>query len=118
MRGKPTNTPIINSVYKPLEYVRPIYRTAYKLPLGSSVLHLGQPQFQPFNPLILNELRRRHAVRPLKIKILSKNLGRQRCAEGFNFVTKRLNCWSPAITTCTVRSYIKTVYFVPTERSV
>src|SRR5215510_3938100 len=90
MRGKPTNTPIINSVYKPLEYVRPIYRTAYKLPLGSSVLHLGQPQPQPFNPLIPNELRRRRAVRPLIIKIPSKDLGRQRCAEGFNFVAKRL----------------------------
>ena len=73
-----------------LEYVRPTYRTAYKLPLGSSVLHLGQPQPQPFNPLIPNELRRRRAVRPLNIKIPSKNLGRQRCAEGFNFVAKRL----------------------------
>src|SRR5215467_7169353 len=71
--------------------VRPTYRTAYKLPLGTSFLHLGQPQPQPFNPLIPNELRRRCAVRPLKIKIPSKNLGRQRCTEGFNFVAKRLN---------------------------
>ena len=70
--------------------MRPTYRTAYKLPLGSSVLHLGQPQPQPFNPLIPKELRRRRTVRPLKIKILSKNFGRQRCAEGFNFVAKRL----------------------------
>jgi len=61
------------------------------LPLGSSVLHLGQPQPQPFNPLIPKELRRRLTVRLLKIKILSKNLGRQCCAEGFNFVAKRLN---------------------------
>src|SRR5215469_11549560 len=76
---------------KPLEYVRPTYRTAYKLPLGSSVLHLGQPQPQPFNPLIPNELQRRHAVRPLKIKIPSKNLSSQCCAEGFNFVAKMLN---------------------------
>src|SRR5215468_3730048 len=68
----------------------PTYRTAYKLPLGSSVLHLGQPQPQPFNPLIPNELRRRRAVRPFKIKISSKNLGRQLCTEGFNFVAKRL----------------------------
>src|SRR5215510_5517993 len=80
-------------MFQPLEYVRPTYRTAYKLHLGSSVLHLGQPQPQPqpFNPLIPNELRRRRTVRPLKIKIPSKNLGRQRCAEGFNFVAKRLN---------------------------
>jgi len=63
---------------------------AYKLPLGSSALHLVQSQPQPFNPLILNELRRRHTVRHLKIKIPSKNLGRQRCADGFNFVAKRL----------------------------
>ena len=70
--------------------MRPTYRTAYKLPLGSSVLHLGQPQPQPFNPSILNEIRSRHAVKPLKIKIPSKNLGRQRCADGFNFVAKRL----------------------------
>src|SRR5215468_9519116 len=80
-----------SDVILPLEYVRPTYRTAYKLPLGSSVLHLGQPQPQPFNPLIPKELRRRRTVRPFKIKILSKNLGRQRCAEGFNFVAKRLN---------------------------
>src|SRR5215469_16668328 len=75
---------------KPLEYVRPTYRTTYKFPLVSSVLHLGQPQPQPFNPLIPNELRRRRAVRPLKIKIPSKKLGRQRCTDGFNFVAKRL----------------------------
>src|SRR5215510_10345883 len=61
---------------------------AYKLPLGLSVLHLVQPQ--AFNPLIPNELQRRRTVRPLKIKILSKNLSRQRCVEGFNFVAKRL----------------------------
>src|SRR5215475_5721608 len=76
--------------FNPLEHMRPIYRKAYKLPLASSVLHLGQPQPQPFNPLIPNELRRRRAVRPLQIKIPSKNLGRQRCTEGFNFVAKRL----------------------------
>src|SRR5215468_5273248 len=80
-----------SDVILPLEYVRPTYRTAYKLPLASSVLHLGQPQPQPFNPLIPNELQRCHAVRPFKIKTPSKNLSSQRCAEGFNFVTKRLN---------------------------
>src|SRR5215468_3068703 len=79
-----------SDVILPLEYVRPTYRTAYKLPLGSSVLHLGQPQPQPFNLLIPNELRRCRAVRPLIIKIPSKNLVRQHCAEGFNFVAKRL----------------------------
>src|SRR5215510_11511647 len=68
--------------------IRASYRTSYKLPLGLSVLHLVQPQ--PFNPLIPNELRRRRAVRPLKINIPSKNLGRQRYAMGFNFVAERL----------------------------
>src|SRR5215468_9719161 len=80
-----------SDVILPLEYVRPTYRTAYKLPLGSSVLHLGQPQPQPFNPLIPQELRRRRTVRPLKSKSLSKNLRRQRCAEGFNFAAERFN---------------------------
>ena len=78
--------------------MRPTYRTAYKLPLGLSVLHLVQPQPQPFNPLIPNELQRRHAVRPLKIKIPSKNLSSQRFAEGFNLVAKRLIDSSKAVT--------------------
>src|SRR5215469_14607780 len=95
---------------KPLEYVRPTYRTAYKFPLGSTVLHLGQPQPQPFNPLIPNKLRRRRAVRPLKIKIRSKNLGRQRCTEGFNFVAKRLiwKCYISLITTIRTFTAVKT----------
>jgi hypothetical protein len=36
------------------------------------------------NPLTTKDLKRRRAMSPLKIKILSKNLGRQRFAEGFN----------------------------------
>ena len=80
--------------------MRPTYRTAYKLPLGSSVLHLGQPQPHPFNPLIPIELRRRRTVRTLKIKIPSKTLGRQRCEEGLNFVAKRLMYISSDIQLC------------------
>jgi hypothetical protein len=37
-----------------------------------------------FNPLTPNDLQRRRAVSPLKIKIPSKNLGSLLCAERFN----------------------------------
>jgi hypothetical protein len=38
-----------------------------------------------------NDLQRRRAVNPLKIKIPSKKFGMQRCAEGFNSGVKGLN---------------------------
>jgi hypothetical protein len=44
-----------------------------------------------FNPLMPNDLQRCRAVSPLKIKIPSENLGRQRCAEGFNSGVTGLN---------------------------
>jgi phage gp16-like protein len=40
-----------------------------------------------FNLLTPNNLKGRRAVSRLKIKISSKNLGRQPCAEGFNPLT-------------------------------
>jgi hypothetical protein len=42
------------------------------------------------NPFTPNDLQRRRAVSPLKIKIPSQNLSRQRCAEGFNSGVKWL----------------------------
>jgi hypothetical protein len=47
-----------------------------------------------FNPFTPNDLKRRRALSPLKIKIPNKNLGRQRYAEGFigNSVVKELKC--------------------------
>jgi hypothetical protein len=42
------------------------------------------------NPLTPDDLQRRRGVSPLKIKIRSKKLGRQRCAVGFNFGIKGL----------------------------
>jgi hypothetical protein len=44
------------------------------------------------NALKPNDLQRRRAVSYLKIKIPSKNLGRQRCTEIFNFGVKELIC--------------------------
>jgi hypothetical protein len=40
----------------PLEYVRPIYGTAFKTPQGSSVLYVGQPQSQPFKHFALDAM--------------------------------------------------------------
>jgi hypothetical protein len=42
------------------------------------------------NPLTPNDLYRRRTVNSLNIKISSKKLGRQQCAEGFNSGVKRL----------------------------
>jgi hypothetical protein len=39
---------------------------------------------EEFNPSTPNELQRRRAASSFKTKITVKNLGRQRCAEGFN----------------------------------
>jgi hypothetical protein len=44
------------------------------------------------NPLTSNDLKKRRAVRHLKIKIPVKNLGRQRCAEGCNSGVKVVMC--------------------------
>jgi hypothetical protein len=47
-----------------------------------------------FNLSTPNDLQRRRAVTPSKIKIPVKNLGRQRCAEVFNSGVKVLTVWA------------------------
>jgi hypothetical protein len=56
------------------------------------VLNFTEAHGRLFNPLTPNDLERRRAVSPLKIKIPSKNLGMQRCPDGFNSGVKVLTC--------------------------
>ena len=41
---------------KPLQFVRPWYRMAFKIPLVSSILHVGQPEPSPFKCLVLSTM--------------------------------------------------------------
>jgi hypothetical protein len=58
-----------------------------------------KPSNIKLNSLTPNDLQRRRAVRPLKIEIPNKSLGRQRCAEKFNSGVEGLmqnqSSWNP-----------------------
>jgi hypothetical protein len=66
-----------------------IIKQIFKISKFSDIIHITYSAL--LNPLTPNNIKRRRAVSPLKIKTSVNNLGRQRCAEEFNSGVKRLN---------------------------